>query len=418
MASLNAPPSGPPISREVFDVFLCLSGNNREWAQKLRSELADMGIRAFVDKDDIAPGQHILNTCNKAIGRCKLFVGLVSKAFCDSEEGPWLEIDYVMGRGVPGSRAQSPAGHRRVGSERCAAVLLPKRLSRLVGEDGKRAHERKKARLSESFKNAEHNTGHDEVSVVFKSVSLTSLEEENTVLVARELSNRFPGRSPLGAALSPFPRAERVFRLGRPDTELDDALQNAMRELGIGGTLADAGFQHELRPPCLMSSDRVWLEDISRSWSGSVTPEWASSNKPEDMQKRFGLDFLVRDLGATRSLDVRSVIIFVVKGGADPKGDKDLKTMRRNLKMMLRDLGNKDLSNLRIVPVYMRVEADTDQKKSKGRSFRKGIGGFRGYRIKGDDANNSSYLEAVCMRSLDPGCMPEDEVKGMEKPKP
>jgi hypothetical protein len=83
-----------------FRLFLSHLATHREWIGRLKDELAEYGISAFVAHEDIEPTADWQNQIELALMTCE---GLVALLHEDFHQSKWTdqEIGYAMGRKVP-----------------------------------------------------------------------------------------------------------------------------------------------------------------------------------------------------------------------------------------------------------------------------------------------------------------------------
>jgi TIR domain len=72
-------------------VFLSFAGKDRETAKQLREDLADRGIDAFVDEQNITRGDNFVLAINDALGQSDYYVLLWSSA---SVGRPWVSVEW------------------------------------------------------------------------------------------------------------------------------------------------------------------------------------------------------------------------------------------------------------------------------------------------------------------------------------
>lgn len=73
------------------DVFLSHSSSDKEWVFKLKGALRQYGIGAWLDKDEISPGERFAEALENALKHCGTIVLVVTKEALHSE---WVKTEY------------------------------------------------------------------------------------------------------------------------------------------------------------------------------------------------------------------------------------------------------------------------------------------------------------------------------------
>ncbi|HVR08509.1 MAG TPA: TIR domain-containing protein, partial [Thermoanaerobaculia bacterium] len=79
-------------SRRNFDVFISHSSVDAEWARRLKNALAERGLRAWLDRDEIRPGDLFIKDLEGGLSESAAALILVSP---ESMQSRWVEEEYV-----------------------------------------------------------------------------------------------------------------------------------------------------------------------------------------------------------------------------------------------------------------------------------------------------------------------------------
>ena len=80
-----------PRQRYEFDAFLSYSTHDAEWTLGLKHALESNGLRVWLDRDQIRPGNSIIADLEAGLEKCKSFVLVVSPSAVTSE---WVKEEY------------------------------------------------------------------------------------------------------------------------------------------------------------------------------------------------------------------------------------------------------------------------------------------------------------------------------------
>jgi len=78
--------------KQQFDVFLSHSSKDKEWVAKLKNDLMQYGIKVWLDKDQIRPGEIFVHALEDAIDHCKAIVLVISP---ESIQSKWVQEEYA-----------------------------------------------------------------------------------------------------------------------------------------------------------------------------------------------------------------------------------------------------------------------------------------------------------------------------------
>ena len=94
-------PYSPKFRKEVWtwDVFVCHAGEDKPFARFLRNSLRDLGLRCFVDEDDLRVGDNAPLAMDAAVRSTYIAVVLLCEEFFQ-KKSPQQELrQFLKGRG-------------------------------------------------------------------------------------------------------------------------------------------------------------------------------------------------------------------------------------------------------------------------------------------------------------------------------
>lgn len=80
-----------PLASKEFDIFLSYKSENAAWAEKLQRSLQIRGVKVWLDKDQIRPGDRFAEALENGIKTCKS-VGLIVTP--ESVASQWVKEEY------------------------------------------------------------------------------------------------------------------------------------------------------------------------------------------------------------------------------------------------------------------------------------------------------------------------------------
>jgi hypothetical protein len=84
-------------TRKKFDVFLSHNSKDKPWVIDLKNELQSHGIRVWLDKDEIRPGDLFAEALEKGIKESKVVALVISP---DAMNSGWVKAEYYRALSV------------------------------------------------------------------------------------------------------------------------------------------------------------------------------------------------------------------------------------------------------------------------------------------------------------------------------
>jgi hypothetical protein len=75
----------------IFDVFLSHNSIDKPWVVQLKDDLIRYGLRVWLDKDEIRPGDLFAEALEDALENCKAIALIISPEAMDSG---WVKEEY------------------------------------------------------------------------------------------------------------------------------------------------------------------------------------------------------------------------------------------------------------------------------------------------------------------------------------
>jgi tetratricopeptide (TPR) repeat protein len=80
----------PSIGKNELHVFISYRSVDRPFALRLYERMDALGLRVFLDQNELLPGDHLAGTLHEALGRSRAAVILLSKSYLES---PWCQAE-------------------------------------------------------------------------------------------------------------------------------------------------------------------------------------------------------------------------------------------------------------------------------------------------------------------------------------
>src|SRR5437773_2690820 len=76
-----------------YDVFLSHGSPDKPWVRSLRDELVKLGLKVFLDEQDLKPGEHWVPRLSDEVFQSRAMVLVLSAA--TPPERPWVKIEWT-----------------------------------------------------------------------------------------------------------------------------------------------------------------------------------------------------------------------------------------------------------------------------------------------------------------------------------
>lgn len=92
------------VSDQEFDVFLSYKSEDEEWVRRLKQALVERGLRVWLDRDEIRPGDRFVRALENGIETSGAVVMIVSPESLRSE---WVRDEYERALTLPNQAARA-----------------------------------------------------------------------------------------------------------------------------------------------------------------------------------------------------------------------------------------------------------------------------------------------------------------------
>src|SRR4051812_43715514 len=91
--------------KQQFDVFLSYSSKDRAWVSRLKEALNERGLRVWLDRDEIRPGDLFVGALEAGLGQSNAIALIVSPESMDSG---WVEEEYSRALSLTKKKKKRP----------------------------------------------------------------------------------------------------------------------------------------------------------------------------------------------------------------------------------------------------------------------------------------------------------------------
>ena len=77
--------------RYRFDAFISYSTHDGAWAERLKAALAAQGLKVWIDRDELRPGDVIVQSLETALTECRSYLLIVSPS---ANKSDWVREEY------------------------------------------------------------------------------------------------------------------------------------------------------------------------------------------------------------------------------------------------------------------------------------------------------------------------------------